>query len=41
MAYIKVSDDLIAMPGYVHVRKDRADAQRGGGLCMHLPKKFH
>ena len=28
----KVSDDLIAMPGYVHVRKDRPDAQRGGGI---------
>jgi hypothetical protein len=27
----KISDDLIAMPGYVHVRKDRPDNHRGGG----------
>ncbi len=32
----KVSDDLIAMPGYVHVRKDRPDAQRGGGICTYV-----
>ena len=32
----KISDDLIAMPGYVHVRKDRPDDHRGGGLCTFI-----
>lgn len=32
----KISDDLIALPGYVHVRKDRPDNHRGGGLCTFL-----
>ena len=29
----KISDDLIAMPGYVHVHKDRPDNHRGERLC--------
>ena len=32
----KISDDLVAMPGYAHVRKDCPDNHRGGGLCAFL-----
>ncbi len=37
----KVSDDLIAMPGYVHVRNVRPDGQRGAGMCIYLKSSIN
>lgn len=35
----KVTNDLIAIPDHNHIRKDRPNDQRGGGICTYL-KRF-
>ena len=31
-----ITNDLIRIPGYTSVRKDRPEDQRGGGLCTYI-----
>jgi hypothetical protein len=32
----KVSDNLISIPGYISIRRDRPDTQRGGCICSYF-----
>ena len=36
----KVSDDLITISEYNHIRKDRPDGQCGGGICTYLKRSI-
>ena len=36
-----VSDQLINIPGFITCRRDRANDQRGGGLCTFINSKFN
>ena len=36
----KVSDNLITIPDYKHIRKDRLNDQRGGGICTYLKRSI-
>ncbi|CAB4006245.1 Hypothetical predicted protein [Paramuricea clavata] len=36
-----ITDNLISIPGFSTVRKDRASEQRGGGLCTYINKELN